>query len=80
MHRKPVSYLAVPQPLWKRLKRLLPKRAKGKVGRPALSHRLVLDARLEGNRFVLWTGCQWKAITHEHFGVSGSTAHARFQH
>lgn len=28
---------------------------------------------------MLWTGCQWKAITREHFGVSGSTAHARFQ-
>lgn len=75
IRRKPVSYIAVPKPLWKRLKRLLPKRAKGQVGRPALSNRLVLDAIW----FVLWTGCQWKAITREHFGVSGSTAHARFQ-
>lgn len=75
MRRKPVSYIAVPKRLWKRVKRLLPKRTKGQVGRPALSNRLVLDAIW----FVLWTGCQWKAVTREHFGVSGSTAHARFQ-
>lgn len=75
MRRKPVSYIAVPKSLWKRIKRLLPKRTKGKVGRPALSNRLVLDAIW----FVLWTGCQWQAIRREHFGVSGSTAHARFQ-
>ena len=56
MRRKPVSYIAVPKPLWKRLNRLLPKRAKGQVGRPALSNRLVLDARLEGNRVCVVDG------------------------
>ena len=56
MRHKPVNYIAVPKRLWKRLKRLLPKRAKGKVGRPALSNRLVLDARLEGNRVCIVDG------------------------
>lgn len=75
LRRQPVSYVAVPKPLWKRLKRLSPKRAKGQVGCRALSNRMVLDAIW----FVLWTSCQGKAIIREHFGVSGSTVHARFQ-
>ena len=29
--------------------------------------------------YVLWTGCQWKALHRSWFGVSASTAHARFQ-
>jgi putative transposase len=29
--------------------------------------------------YVLWTGCQWKAIHREWFGVSSSVVHERFQ-
>jgi transposase len=29
--------------------------------------------------YLLWTGCQWKAIHREWFGVSASIVHERFQ-
>lgn len=29
--------------------------------------------------YVLWTGCQWKALHRSWFGVSSSVVHARFQ-
>ena len=29
--------------------------------------------------YVLWTGCQWKAIHRDWFGVSSSVVHERFQ-
>jgi putative transposase len=28
---------------------------------------------------VLWTGCQWKALHKDYFGVSSSVVHERFQ-
>lgn len=34
---------------------------------------------LNGIWFVLWTGCQWKAVKQEWFNVSSSTLHDRFQ-
>ncbi len=34
---------------------------------------------LNGIWYVLWTGCQWKAIEREWFGVSSSVIHDRFQ-
>jgi putative transposase len=72
-----INYFEVPKPLWKRIKRLLPQPKRGKQGRgrPAISNRLVLNAIW----YVLWTGCQWKALSREQFGVSSSTAHERFQ-
>ena len=74
--RVPVNYFEVPRPLWKRIKALLPKPAKvRRAGRPPLPDRLVLNAIWS----VLWTGCQWKALSQAQFGVSSSTAHARFQ-
>ena len=74
--RQQVNYFEVPKPLWKRIKPLLPKPPKQrKPGRPPLSNRLVLNAIW----YVLWTGCQWKALAREQFGVSSSTAHDRFQ-
>lgn len=74
--RVPVNYFEVPRPLWKRIKALLPKPAKvRRAGRPPLPDRLVLNAIW----YVLWTGCQWKALSRVQFGVSSSTAHARFQ-
>jgi putative transposase len=76
LRQEPINYFAVPKPLWKRIKPLLPraKRRPGR-GRPAISNRLVLNAIW----YVLWTGCQWKALSREQFGVSSSTAHERFQ-
>ncbi|MEZ4616663.1 MAG: transposase [Caldilineaceae bacterium] len=44
-------------------------------GRPPIPNRLVLNAIW----YVLWTGCQWKALPSAAFGVSSSAAHARFQ-
>jgi putative transposase len=29
--------------------------------------------------YVLWTGCQWKALQRDWFGVSASVVHSRFQ-
>lgn len=76
LRRQAVNYYEVPKPLWKRIKHLLPKPSKKRQpGRPPISNRLVLNAIW----FVLWTGCQWKALTPGQFGVSSSTAHARFQ-
>jgi putative transposase len=34
---------------------------------------------LNGIWYVLWTGCQWKAVHKDWFGVCSSTLHARFQ-
>lgn len=71
-----VDYFRVPKPLWKRIKHLLPEQAKGsRRGRPAIGNRAVLNAIW----YVLWTGCQWKALPQSTFGVSGSVAHQRFQ-
>ena len=74
--KQSVNYFAVPKPLWKRIKHLLPKQARRRGrGRPAIANRLVMNAIW----YVLWTGCQWKALAREQFGVSSSTAHERFQ-
>ena len=71
-----VDYFRVPKPLWKRIKHLLPEQVKGcRRGRPAIANRAVLNAIW----YVLWTGCQWKALPQSTFGVSGSVAHQRFQ-
>jgi transposase len=34
---------------------------------------------MDGIWYVLWTGCQWKAIDKRWFGASSSVLHARFQ-
>lgn len=44
-------------------------------GRPRVNDRDVIN----GIWYVLWTGCQWKAIDREWFHVSSSTLHERFQ-
>ncbi len=71
-----VDYFRVPRPLWRRCKRLLPKApAKRGPGRPPADARAVLN----GIWYVLWTGCQWKAVKRAWFGVSSSVIHDRFQ-
>lgn len=66
----------IPNKLWKILCKHLPQRSKEKKpGRPRAEDRSVLD----GIWYVLWTGCQWKSIQQEWFGVSSSVLHERFQ-
>jgi putative transposase len=72
-----VDYFRLPRPLWRKLKKYLPKprkMARG-GGRPRASDRAVADAIW----YVLWTGCQWKALHRDWFGVCSSVVHERFQ-
>jgi transposase len=72
-----VDYFRLPRPLWRTLKKCLPKDRKStkRGGRPRACDRAVIDAIC----YVLWTGCQWKAVHREWFGVSSSVIHERFQ-
>lgn len=73
---KNVDYFRVPRPLWRKLKKQLPKPSKQKTrGRPRVDNRAVMN----GIWYVLWTGCQWKAVHRDWFGVSSSVLHERFQ-
>src|SRR5215212_4901427 len=73
-----VDYFRLPRPLWRKLKKHLPKRrnkSNKRGGRPRVSDRAVANAIW----YVLWTGCQWKALHRDWFGVSSSVIHERFQ-
>jgi transposase len=72
-----VDYFRLPRPLWRKLKKCLPKKKrKGRRGgRPRASDRAVANAIW----YVLWSGCQWKALHRDWFGVSASVIHERFQ-
>ncbi len=75
-----VDYFRLPRPLWRKIKKHLPKKKKKKKasrrgGRPRASDRAVANAIW----YVLWTGCQWKAVHRDWFGVSSSVVHERFQ-
>jgi putative transposase len=73
-----VDYFRLPRPLWRKLKKHLPKernKTKKRGGRPRVSDRAVANAIW----YVLWTGCQWKALHRDWFGVSSSVVHERFQ-
>jgi putative transposase len=72
-----VDYFRLPRPLWRKLKKYLPrKRNKSKQGgRPRVPDRAVANAIW----YVLWSGCQWKAVHRDWFGVSSSVVHERFQ-
>lgn len=65
----------IPPKMYRKIKKHLPKQRKGGRGRPPADNRDVLN----GIWFVLWTGCQWKAIQRHFFGVSSSVIHARYQ-
>jgi putative transposase len=71
------DYFRLPRPLWRKLKKCLPKKKRKSTrgGRPRASDRAVVNAIW----YVLWTGCQWKAIHRDWFGVSSSVVHERFQ-
>lgn len=60
---------------WRLMKKYLPAVRQGGRGRPACDNHAVLN----GIWFVLWTGCQWKALATDWFGASPSVLHARFQ-
>lgn len=78
LHSKPgnVNFFRVPGRLWRLIKKRLPKPPKKRTpGRPRSSNRAVVN----GIWYVLWTGCQWKAIHRNWFGVSSSVLHERFQ-
>jgi putative transposase len=73
---KNVDYFQVPRPLWKKIKKLFPMPPrKRRRGRPRADNRAVLN----GIWYVLWTGCQWKAVHKNWFGVCSSVLHDRFQ-
>ncbi len=56
---------------------------KASTGEPSsrLGGRLRIGPRavLNGIWYVLWTGCQWKAVHRDRFGMSSSVLHERFQ-
>ena len=71
-----VNYHQVPRNLWRRVKRQLPPEPPpAQPGRPRIANRPVLN----GIWYILWTGCQWKAVHRDWFGVSSSVLHERFQ-
>lgn len=73
---KNVDYFKVPRQLWRIVKRELPKKPKKRgPGRPPADNRAIVN----GIWYVLWTGCQWKAVHKDWFGVSSSVLHERFQ-
>ena len=74
-----VDYFRLPRPLWRKVKKCLPRQRQGRKtkrgGRPRASDRAVMNAIW----YVLWTGCQWKAVHRDWFGVCSSVIHERFQ-
>jgi putative transposase len=73
---KNVNFFRVPGPLWRLIKKWLSKPPKKRgPGRPRANNRAVIN----GIWYVLWTGCQWKAVHRDWFGVSSSVLHERFQ-
>jgi len=73
---KNVDYFQVPDELWQLIQHLIPQPPERKgPGRPRADDR----AALNGIWYVLWMGCQWKAIQRDWFGVCSSVIHDRFQ-
>lgn len=73
---KSPNYRRVPRPVWRIAKKHLPKEKRQPgPGRNRKPNRAVMN----GLWFILWTGCQWKAIDRSWFGVSSSVLHERFQ-
>jgi len=68
------SYCHLPEPIWRRLSELIPRREPNpRGGRPRVDLRRVAD----GIYFVMRTGCPWKSVPPE--VGAGSTLHRYFQ-
>lgn len=68
------SYTRMPESIWRRMQKLIPKhQPHPKGGRPPLDSRRVAD----GIYYVMRTGCPWKAVPSQF--VSGSSLHRYFQ-
>lgn len=72
-----VNYFKVPRRLWRIMKKHLP--VEPKPSPAGGRHRIGNRAVLNGLWYVLWTGCQWKAVHRDWFGASSSVLHERFQ-
>ena len=73
---KSPNYHRVPRMVWRIAKQHLPKQErKPGAGRSRKPNHAVMN----GLWFILWTGCQWKAVDKTWFGVSSSVLHERFQ-
>ena len=73
---KNIDYFRVPRSLWRRVRKLIPRvNQDGRPGRKRADNRAVLN----GIWYIKWTGCQWKAVHKDWFGVCSSTLHDRFQ-
>jgi putative transposase len=72
-----VDYFKVPRRLWRLMKKHLPPEPvpDRQGGRRRIGNRAVSN----GIWYVLWTGCQWKAVHRDWFGASSSVLHERFQ-
>lgn len=72
-----VDFFKVPRRLWRIMKKHLPREVRPgqRGGRPRIGNRAIVN----GIWYVLWTGCQWKAVHRTWFGVSSSVLHERFQ-
>jgi hypothetical protein len=69
-----VDYFRVPRPPWRRL---LPKeKAKRHGGRPRADERAVVN----GIWYVLWAGCQWKAVHRDWLGYAAAPCTSGFRH
>ncbi len=72
--RKNPTILRIPDQLWDKIKKILPKKNHPRLLVDQLYHtEKVLDDIL----YVLRTGCQWEMLSKEY--GSGSTCHSRFQ-
>lgn len=61
----------MPRSVWRKFKKWLPQKPQHRgPGRPPADNRAVLN----GIWYVLWTGCQWKAVKREWFGVASALA------
>ncbi|UCC62962.1 MAG: transposase [Anaerolineae bacterium] len=73
---KNVDCFRVPDEVWEVANQHLPPSPEQTgPGRPRADDR----AALNGIWYVLWTGCQWKAVHRNWFGVSNSVIHERLQ-
>ena len=76
-------YFHLPRPLWRKLKKCLPNKSKTATqnrrgGRPGASDRAAINGIWYGIWYGIWTGCQWKAVHRDWFGVSSSVIHERY--